>query len=196
MTPSEDHRGSWNVHPDPNSGPPSGNFSRPASSRSPLASLWRIVKTLIVLGAIGFGGYLLWPKAVEVWSNVRANAELDGAAGFFVHELPKEVGTEDELRRAIVVIEADKLKGHLAQKGRWFVGFGLRGNEMKIVRDDGFVAEERLFIERLVEDCRIKTVQPGSPVQKMKYPLGAFCQAVLVEGRPWWVVAAWSEDEK
>lgn len=197
MTPSDDRRDSWSLHPDPSSGPPSGNFAKgPKPGGGIFASLWRLVKTLIVLGALGLGVWYAWPRAVALWSNVRANSDLEGAAGFFTHELPKEVATEEELRRAVVVTEADKLKGHLALKGRWFVAFGQRGSELKPVRDDQFVAEERLFVEKLVEDCRAKTVQPGNPVQAMKYPMGARCQGVLVEGRPWWVVAAWSEDDK
>jgi hypothetical protein len=197
VTPSEDRRDSWSLHQDPSGGPPPGNFGKPPSSRSPvLDTLRRIVRTLFILAAIGAAGYYGWKYGVPLWSHVRANSDLESAAGYFAHELPKEVGTEDDLRRTVAVVEADKLKGHLALKGRWFVAFGPRGDDLKVLRDDSFDAEERLFATKFLDECRLLPAQPGTALSKLEYPMGVRCQGVLVEGRPWWVVAAWSESEQ
>lgn len=185
------------MHPNPDSGPPPGNFAKPPAQGSPvLASLGRIVKTLLLLGALGAGLYYAWQYGVPLWSKVRANSDLEGAAGFFAHDLPHEVATEDDLRRSVAVVESDKLKGHLALKGRWLVAFGPRGDELKILRDDGFTAAERAFATKFLDECRLLPAQPGSSMQKLQYPMGVKCQGVLVAGRPWWVVAAWTEDDK
>lgn len=176
----------WQATP----GAPNVRGKAPVSAGSLLGVVWK----LALVGLLVLGGWLAWQKAPAIWSKIRLNADVESASVFFIRQIPRSVASEAELQRAIAVAVEDKLKSYLAYKARWYVAYGPRGDELKIVRDDDFLVPDRTFFTRTVDRARRESDVPGTELQDLSFPRGAQTRIVSVAGEPWVVIAGWSEN--
>ena len=175
----------WQTTP----GAPSVRGKAPVSAGSLLGVVWK----LAIVGVLVLGGWLAWQKAPGIWSSIRLNSDVESASVFFIRQIPRSVGSEAELKHAITAASEDKLKSYLAYKARWYVAYGPRGDELKTVRDDDFLTQDRTFFARTVDRARRESDVPGTELQDLSFPRGAQTRIVSVGGTPWVVVAGWTE---
>lgn len=185
----EPRRGSWQASP---SGPPSLKSRTPVSAGSFLGLLWK----LALLGGLGVGGYYAYQYAPGIWSKIRLNSDVESASVFFMRQLPRQFATEADLQHAITNSADDKLKTYLAYKARWYVGYGQRGDELKVVRNDDFKTLEMAFVTKSVEQARQKGDVAGTETQVLNFPRGSLTRTVSVGNTTYYVVAGWTEEGK
>jgi hypothetical protein len=185
----EPRRSSWQAS---QGGPPSVRGRAPVSAGSLLGLVWKLA--LVV--ALAVGAYFVWVNAPHIWSKVRLNSDVESASVFFVRQIPRSVSKEEDLKRVVMNSADEKLKSHLAYKARWYVAYGPRAEELKVVRDDEFQAQDKLFFSRAVDQTRRSTELPGFELEQLNFPRGAMTRTVTVDGALWYVVAGWSEETK
>lgn len=196
---NSDRRSAWGTGPSRDFRQGLGEPSLPPPSRTGarfMASLWRGVKTLFVLGLLGVGGYYGWQHGKPLWNKMRLNADVEGAATFFIRQLPEKSASEAELKQAVAAVAEDRLKGHLAIKARWFVAFGPSGKDLRIVRNDHFGDTEKALMSRWVDDAKRRNDAVGLDVEKLDFPRGAFTQPVALGDETWIVIAGWAEESE
>jgi hypothetical protein len=171
---------------------PSVRGKPPVSAGSLLGVVWK----LALLAGLGVGGYYIYQYAPTVWSRVRLNSDVESASVFFMRQIPRQEPSEKDLQRAISVAVDDKLKTYLAYRARWYVAYGQRGDDLKVVRNDEFVAQDQVFFSKSVELARKSLEVPGTELQQLSFPRGSLTRAVTIDGNTWYVVAGWSEEGK
>ena len=159
-------------------------------------SLLGVVWKLALVAGLCVGGYYVYQYAPSVWSKVRLNSDVESASVFFARQIPRQVSSEKDLERAISVAADDKLKTYLAYRARWYVAYGKRGDGLKVVRNDEFVAQDQAYFSKGVELARKNSEVPGTELQQLNFPRGSLTRIVSVDGEPWYVVAGWSEEGK
>jgi hypothetical protein len=183
---TEPRRSTWQSAP---VGPPNARTKAPVS-------LMGLVWKLVFLAALGVGGYFMWLHAPHIWSKVRLNSDVESASIYFIRQIPRSVPNEGDLKRWVQNSADDKLKTHLAFKARWYVAYGPRGDELKVVRDDEFLPKDKEFFAQSVESIRRSTELPGVEVERLEFPRGTMTRTVTVDGAVWIVVAGWTEEMK
>lgn len=185
----EPRRSSWQATA---SGPASVKGKAPVSAGSLLGLVWKVT----LLAGLAIGGWFAWQHAPAIWSSIRLNSDVESASVFFVRQLPRSVATEADLKRIVTVSAEDKLKTHLAYKARWYVAYGPRPEEMKVVRDDDFKTADKAFITQSLEKAWRNSELAGSELQTLSFPRGALARSVAVGDATWYVIAGWTEDTK
>lgn len=151
---------------------------------------------LVFLGTLAVGGYFIWLKGPAIWSRVRLNSDVESASTYFIRQMPRSLPNEAELKRWVQISADDKLKTHLAFKARWYVAYGPRGDELKVIRDDEFLPRDKEFFARSVDDARRGTELPGVETERLEFPRGTMTRTVSVDNTLWVVVAGWTEELK
>jgi hypothetical protein len=155
-----------------------------------------LLKTLLILGILGVGGYYGWQYAKPYWAKFRTSADVEHSARLIIQKIPAKWGNEAELGGYLQSETHDRLGGMAGLKARWYVCYGPRGEEVRVVRDDHFDKSEKQFVERYVDEGRLKLDVEGAQHDVFTYPLGAVYTTVSVGGTPWCVVVGWSENVK
>lgn len=162
----------------------------PSSSRSGDRNWLLTVGKLALVVAAGMAAWHFGKPYVQ---RFRSSTDIEQCAISALRHLPANVKTEQELRDAVVHEIGDALTSHPSAAARWYVCFGPRGDAVRVLRDDAFSKSERAFVERIIDEGRLRLDTAGVRQNVFLYPLGASYSTVSVDGIPWCVVVGWSE---
>lgn len=168
-------------------------MGRQADPRSPRSGDRNWLLTIFKLALVVAAGMAAWTYGKPYLQRFRSSTDVEQCATYALQHLPKGVKSEPELRDAVAREIGEALTSHPSLLARWYVCFGPRGDSVRVLRDDGFSTSERAFVERIIDEGRLRLDVAGVRKNVFLYPLGATYSTVTVDGIPWCVVIGWSE---
>jgi hypothetical protein len=153
------------------------------------------LKTIFKFAVFAGVVYAGWHYGQPLYQRYRVSSDVEKSAGSVLGHLPKKCNTEEELRSAVADQISGVLAGHYAGKARWYVCFGARGEDVRVMKDDHFDKSGKAFVERLIDEGRLKLDTAGAQHDAFTWPMGVVYETIHVGEKPYCVAVGWTEAE-